>query len=183
MSTEAPRILAIEDDRAVQKVLKRLFETEGYSVDLAKDGLSGLERFYRRSPSAIILDLRLPDISGKEVCQQITRVAPDLPVIVLSAKAEVRAVHPVGQRHFCSSVSQFTITLMGSVPCGWSTELTRKRFPSADTSNGSHADPNRFCVAARIRCTGNSALGVPIRGTAFFRSKSAAIIVLLSLPR
>jgi DNA-binding response OmpR family regulator len=88
-STEAPRILAIEDDTAVQKVLKRLFETEGYSVDLAKDGLCGLEHFWRRRHSAIVLDLRLPDISGQEVCQQITRVDPGLPVIVLSAKAEV----------------------------------------------------------------------------------------------
>ena len=88
-STEAPRILAIEDDSAIQKVLKRLFETEGYSVDLAKDGLSGLERLCKRRPSAIVLDLLLPDISGEEVCQQITRIAPGLPVIVLSAKAEV----------------------------------------------------------------------------------------------
>jgi len=88
-STEALRILAIEDDDAVQRVLKRLFETEGYTVDLAKDGLSGLEHFCKTRPSAIVLDLRLPDISGQEVCQQITRVAPGLPVIVLSAKAEV----------------------------------------------------------------------------------------------
>src|SRR5713101_2904457 len=85
-STGAQRILAIEDDGAVQRVLKRLFETEGYSVDLAKDGLSGLEQkeaFCDRPRSALAGHL------GKEVCQQITRVAPGLPVIVLSAKAEV----------------------------------------------------------------------------------------------
>lgn len=87
-STEAPRILVIEDDSALQRVLKRLFEPQGYSVDPAKDGFSGLEHFGKRRPSAIILDLRLPDISGQEVCQQIARVAPDLPVIVLSAKAD-----------------------------------------------------------------------------------------------
>jgi hypothetical protein len=58
-----------EDDSAVQKVLKLLFETEGYSVDLANDGRSGLERFCKRRPSAIVLDLCLPDISGREVCQ------------------------------------------------------------------------------------------------------------------
>ena len=86
---EAQLILAIEDDSTLQRVLKRLFETEGYGVDLAKDGLSGLESFRKRTPSAIVLDLRLPDISGQEVCQQITRIAPGLPVIVLSAKAEV----------------------------------------------------------------------------------------------
>jgi DNA-binding response OmpR family regulator len=83
------QILIIEDDIKLQKVLQRLFESEGYSVDLAKDGLSGLEVFRKKRPSAIILDLRLPDISGQEVCQQITGVDPGLPIIVLSAKAEV----------------------------------------------------------------------------------------------
>src|ERR1700674_1164648 len=77
-STAEQRILAIDDDSAVQRALKRLFETEGYKVDLAKDGLSGLERFRKMRPSAIILDLRLPDISGQEVCHQIRRVAPCL---------------------------------------------------------------------------------------------------------
>jgi DNA-binding response OmpR family regulator len=86
---EAHRILAIEDDSAIQRVLKRLFESEGYDVDLAKDGASGLELFRKSRPSAIVLDLRLPDISGREVCQQVTRVAPGLPVIVLSATADV----------------------------------------------------------------------------------------------
>jgi DNA-binding response OmpR family regulator len=88
-SKEAQRILVIDDDSALHKVLKRLFESEGYSVDLAKDGISGLEFFRKTMPSAIVLDLRLPDISGQDVCQQITRVAPGLAVIVLSAKADV----------------------------------------------------------------------------------------------
>jgi len=87
--TEAQRILAIEDDCALRRVLKQLFESEGYSVDLAEDGTSGLKCFRERRPSAIILDLGLPDISGQEVCQQITRVAPGMVVIVLSAKADV----------------------------------------------------------------------------------------------
>lgn len=86
---EAHRILAIEDDSATQRALKRLFESEGYDVDLAKDGTLGLELFHKRRPSAIVLDLRLPDISGQDVCRQITRVAPGLPVIVLSATADV----------------------------------------------------------------------------------------------
>jgi PleD family two-component response regulator len=62
---EAHRILAIEDDSATQRALKRLFESEGYDVDLAKDGTSGLEFFRKRRPSAIVLDLRVPDISGR----------------------------------------------------------------------------------------------------------------------
>jgi DNA-binding response OmpR family regulator len=86
---EAHRILVIEDDSPIQRALKRLIEFEAYDVDLAKDGTSGLELFHKRRPSAIVLDLRLADISGRGVCQQITRVAPSLPVIVLSATADV----------------------------------------------------------------------------------------------
>ena len=88
-ASEARRILAIEDDSAVRRVLKRLFESEGYVVDLAKDGMSGLELFRKRVPLAIVLDLLLPDIPGQEVCHQLTTVAPGVAVIVLSAKANV----------------------------------------------------------------------------------------------
>jgi DNA-binding response OmpR family regulator len=81
--------LAIEDDRAVRRVLKRLFELEGYTVDLAADGTSGLELLRRTTPSAVLLDLVLPDISGEEICRRITCVAPGLPIIVVSARSEV----------------------------------------------------------------------------------------------
>lgn len=88
-TTQARRILAIDDDSAVQRVLKRLFEPEGYRVDSAKDGMSGLELFRKWMPSAVVLDLLLPDISGQEICQQVITVAPRVPVIVLSAKADL----------------------------------------------------------------------------------------------
>jgi len=52
------RILVIEDDSAVRKTLKRLFEPHGYIVDLAEDGSSGLKLFQKNSPSAVVLDLR-----------------------------------------------------------------------------------------------------------------------------
>jgi DNA-binding response OmpR family regulator len=87
--TLAERILVIEDGRAVRRVLKRLLELEGYSVDLAADGTSGLELLSKRAPSALILDLGLPDMSGEEICQKIVEVAPGLPIIVLSGKSEV----------------------------------------------------------------------------------------------
>jgi two-component system, OmpR family, alkaline phosphatase synthesis response regulator PhoP len=87
--TARERILVIEDDRAVQKALKRLFECEGYSVDLATDGSAGLEMFRKMQPSALVLDLRLPGMSGQDVCREITQIAPGLPIVILSAKSEV----------------------------------------------------------------------------------------------
>ena len=58
-------------------------------MDLAADGTSGLELLRTTMPSALLLDLRLPDISGQEICQKITQVAPGLPIIVLSANSEI----------------------------------------------------------------------------------------------
>src|SRR5271165_5242337 len=83
------KILVIEDDRAVQKALRRLFEAEGFSVEVAGNGTEGLEMFRAAAPSVLVLDLSLPGTSGQDVCRQINHAAPALPIIILSARAEV----------------------------------------------------------------------------------------------
>src|SRR3954454_16390066 len=85
----ASRILVVEDDPAVQKALRRLFETEGYAVETQSDGKSAIESFQAAAPAAIVLDLRLPKVSGRDVCKEIKSVAPGLPVVVLSAASDV----------------------------------------------------------------------------------------------
>jgi DNA-binding response OmpR family regulator len=83
------KILVVEDDPAVQKVLKRLLEAEEFAVEIRSDGRSALDAFGRAAPLAVILDLRLPEVSGGDVCREIKKKAPALPVIVLSAKTDV----------------------------------------------------------------------------------------------
>jgi len=83
------KILVVEDDRAVQKALRRLFESEDFVVEVTSDGQAGLESFRSFRPCAVVLDLRMPGISGVEVCREMKKEAPMTPVIVLSAKAEV----------------------------------------------------------------------------------------------
>ena len=83
------RILVVEDDPAVQKALKRLFETEGFTVEVQSDGQSGLASFQASSPAAIVLDLRLPKLSGSDVCKEIKAQAPTMPIVVLSAASDV----------------------------------------------------------------------------------------------
>src|ERR1700674_5021690 len=85
----AERILVIEDDRAVQKALKRLFEAEGFVVDLAGNGTTGVEMFSAAAPSVLVLDLSLPGTPGQEICREISQAAPSLPIIILSARTEV----------------------------------------------------------------------------------------------
>jgi DNA-binding response OmpR family regulator len=83
------RILVIEDDRAVQKALKRLFEAEGFTVDIAGNGAAGLEMFRAAAPSVLVLDLSLPGTPGQDVCREISQAAPSLPIVILSARTEV----------------------------------------------------------------------------------------------
>jgi two-component system, OmpR family, alkaline phosphatase synthesis response regulator PhoP len=83
------RILVVEDDPAVQKALKRLFETEGFAVEVRSDGQSALESFQASAPAAIVLDLRLPKLSGGDLCKEIKTQAPTLPIVVLSAASDV----------------------------------------------------------------------------------------------
>lgn len=83
------RILIVEDDRAVQRALKRLFESEDYTVEVASNGKAGLDAFHSSPPAVVVLDLRLPGIPGNDVCREIKKEAPSLPVIVLSAKTDV----------------------------------------------------------------------------------------------
>src|SRR5205814_8236044 len=82
-------ILVVEDDRRIQKSLSRLFESEGYRVEIAKDGISGLNSFRTSNPAAVVLDLKLPGVSGREICREIKHSQPNLPVVILSAVANV----------------------------------------------------------------------------------------------
>jgi len=83
------RILVVEDDPAVQKALRRLFETEGYAVETQSDGRSALDSFQASAPAAVVLDLRLPKVSGRDVCKELKAMAPTLPIVVLSAASDV----------------------------------------------------------------------------------------------
>jgi len=82
-------ILVIEDDPRIQRALHRQFTAEGYNVYLTADGVEGLAACKILRPASIILDLRLPGISGREVCKEIKAWSPTTPVVILSAISEV----------------------------------------------------------------------------------------------
>jgi len=82
-------ILVIEDDENIQRVLERLFSAEHYDVRTTSEGKQGWEAFVAASPDAVILDLMLPGMSGRELCRSIKESSPDTPVLVLSAISDV----------------------------------------------------------------------------------------------
>jgi DNA-binding response OmpR family regulator len=82
-------ILIVEDDPRMQKVLRRIFTEERYAAVVAGDGQAALELFRNERPLAVVLDLILPHISGRELCQTFKSQSSETPIVVLSAITEV----------------------------------------------------------------------------------------------
>jgi two-component system KDP operon response regulator KdpE len=81
------RVLVIDDERRYRELLELSLRRHGYGVSLAADGLSGLNLFERDAPDLVVLDLRLPDLDGHEVCRRL-RDYSEVPIIILSARTE-----------------------------------------------------------------------------------------------
>src|SRR6202040_2677299 len=82
-------VLVVEDSRPMQRTLQRLLEADSLQVQIASDGIAGLETFRKQPPSAVLLDLKLPGLSGKELCREFKTIAASVPIVVLSANAEI----------------------------------------------------------------------------------------------
>ncbi|RME07877.1 MAG: DNA-binding response regulator [Anaerolineae bacterium] len=81
----AARVLVIEDDEGILAFLRRGLSYEGYEVDVATDGQTGLKKATEGRPDMVILDLMLPGLDGLEVCRRL-RATSDVPIIILTAK-------------------------------------------------------------------------------------------------
>lgn len=80
------RILLVDDQVKLLKIIKAYLENEGYLVETAQDGREALDLIKEFNPQLLVLDLMLPEISGIEVCQKI-RQSSDLPILMLTAKS------------------------------------------------------------------------------------------------
>jgi len=83
------RILVVDDDRAVRESLRRSLAFNGYSVDLAQDGLEALDLIATDRPDALVLDVMMPRLDGLEVCRRLRSTGDDLPILVLTARDSV----------------------------------------------------------------------------------------------
>ncbi len=80
-------LLFIEDDDGIRLALSLALEDEGYSVREAANGTDGLAAFEQHAPDLVLLDLRLPDMSGFDVCRQI-RAKSIVPIIIITAQTD-----------------------------------------------------------------------------------------------
>ncbi len=83
------RILVVDDDRAVRESLRRSLSFNGYTVDLAEDGVEALEAINNERPDALVLDVMMPRLDGLEVCRPLRSTGDDLPILVLTARDSV----------------------------------------------------------------------------------------------
>ncbi|MYF35302.1 MAG: response regulator, partial [Synechococcus sp. SB0678_bin_12] len=83
-STPCKRLLVVDDEPAVRRILETRLRMAGYAVILAADGEEALSRFYREQPDLVVLDVMLPKLDGFGVCRQI-RAESTVPVIIVSA--------------------------------------------------------------------------------------------------
>jgi DNA-binding response OmpR family regulator len=87
MAQQAPRILLVDDEHSVQKLLASALRKDGYEVVGALDGRAALDRIGEGSFDLVVLDLMLPKIDGFEVCRQL-RATSSVPIIMLTARVE-----------------------------------------------------------------------------------------------
>src|SRR5579864_2751601 len=83
-----PKILLIDDDETVCETLSVLLEREGFVPLLANSGESGFEKALTLKPDLVLVDLRLPGMSGVELCRQLRAANVPIPIIVLSGVGE-----------------------------------------------------------------------------------------------
>jgi len=84
------RILIIEDDQAILKLLQRGLVYEGYTVDTATDGRMGLILARDHTPDLVILDWMLPGMDGLDVCHRLRTGGGSIPILMLTAKDTVQ---------------------------------------------------------------------------------------------
>jgi len=86
---EQQSILLVDDDLEFRKAMKKMFEKSGYTVTIAADGREALETLSRETFDLIISDLRMPNLNGLELMEEIKRKQLDTPVIFITAYGEV----------------------------------------------------------------------------------------------
>jgi two-component system KDP operon response regulator KdpE len=86
---EKKRILIVDDEPQITRVLRRSLMTHGYDVHVASDGESALQTFGDWTPDLVVTDLSMPNMNGLELCRRL-RAISSLPIIVLSVRGEER---------------------------------------------------------------------------------------------
>ncbi len=84
-----PKLLLIDDEEGIRKILGLSLRDAGYEVILAADGEQGMECFQQENPPIVLTDIKMPGIDGLEVLQRIKSISPDTEVIMITGHGEM----------------------------------------------------------------------------------------------
>ncbi|OUM96269.1 MAG: DNA-binding response regulator [Thermobacillus sp. ZCTH02-B1] len=84
------KILVVDDDEKITSLLRRSLTFEGYDVTTAHDGREGLQKILEHEPDLVVLDVMMPNLDGWEVCERIRKSGSNVPILMLTAKDEVK---------------------------------------------------------------------------------------------
>jgi|GEM_PF-1190055 len=90
VSEKGARILVVDDDEVALKGLEKLLCLDGFAVSAAADGEAALAEASRLRPDIVLTDLHMPKIDGTELCRRLHELAPDLPIIVMTASSDMQ---------------------------------------------------------------------------------------------
>jgi two-component system response regulator MprA len=88
-SQAPPRVLVVDDDRAVRESLRRSLEFNGYAVALAADGAEALASISGSAPDVVVMDVMMPRLDGLEATRALRKAGNDVPILVLTARDAV----------------------------------------------------------------------------------------------
>jgi len=92
MSQALQYLLIVDDNAGVCRLLFELFSDEGYVVETAQSGAEALKKVCARVPSLILLDVKMPGMSGFETLEKIRKIIPGIPVVMMTAYTELETV-------------------------------------------------------------------------------------------
>ena len=88
MAMKIPHILIVDDEPHLRNGLRRILEKEGYEVTTAPDGETALKLARDKKPDVVLLDIMMPGMDGREVCQRIREIDSEVQVVYITARAE-----------------------------------------------------------------------------------------------
>ncbi|MEW5767930.1 MAG: response regulator [bacterium] len=109
------KILVVEDDEDIKKLLKSILLSEGFKVILAEEGIEAINKTYNENPDLIVLDILLPEMDGYQVCRLLKndKKYQHIPIIMLTAKSHFwdrfRGMHTGADRYIIKSEAGFSL--------------------------------------------------------------------------
>lgn len=86
------RVLVVDDQKGVRRLLEELFKKEGYEVNVAVDGRDSIEKVKANTPDIVLMDMKMPNMNGLEASEEIIKYDRNIPIIMMTAYGEIEIV-------------------------------------------------------------------------------------------